>query len=130
VVVGAAILDAHHRLLGARRSAPASLAGRWEFPGGKVDPGESDEQALHREILEELGVVVALQERIGGDWPLTDGLVLRLWTAKITSGQPLPLEDHDQLRWLEPGQWLEVDWLPADLPIVEALALIVERTPI
>jgi len=85
---------------------------------------------LHREILEELGVVVALQERIGGDWPLTDGLVLRLWTAKITSGQPLPLEDHDQLRWLEPGQWLEVDWLPADLPIVEALALIVERTPI
>lgn len=124
MVVGAAILDEAGRLLGARRSAPPRLAGRWEFPGGKVDPGETDTQALHREIHEELGVEIELVTRIGGDWPLAPGLVLRLWTARILVGEPLPLEDHDELRWLEPGGWFEVDWLPADLPIVEALSAI------
>jgi len=122
VVVGAAILDEGGRLLSARRSAPPRLAGRWEFPGGKVDPGETEIEALHREIQEELGVRIELIERVGGDWPLAPGLVLRLWTARIIAGEPFPLEDHDELRWLEPGGWLGVDWLPADLPIVEALA--------
>lgn len=122
--MGAAILDEEGRLLSARRSAPAALAGRWEFPGGKVDPGESDVEALHREIEEELGITIELLDRIGGDWPLAPGLVLRLWTAQILLGDPAPLEDHDELRWLEPGNWLEVDWLPADLPIVQALAAV------
>jgi len=122
VVVGAAILDATGRLLSARRSAPAALAGRWEFPGGKVDPGERDQDALHREILEELGIEILLVDRIGDDWPLAPGLVLRLWTARVTLGEPEPLEDHDELRWLEPGHWLDVHWLPADLPVVRELA--------
>ena len=111
-------------LLAARRSAPPALAGRWEFPGGKVDPGETDEQALHREIAEELGVRIELDDRFGGDWPLGSGRVLRLWTAHLAEGTPAPLEDHDELRWLAPGSWLEVPWLPADDPVVAAL----ERT--
>lgn len=122
VVVGAAILDSVGRLLAARRSAPSALAGGWEFPGGKVEPGEEDLEALRREIREELGVEIDVQERIGGDWPLADPLVLRLWTAVVSRGVPAPLEDHDELRWLEPGAWGSVAWLPADWPIVAALA--------
>lgn len=129
VVVGAAILDADLRLLAARRSGPSALAGGWEFPGGKVEPGEGDQAALQREVREELGIGITLGERIGGDWPLADEWVLRLWTAAIADGVPEPLEDHDELRWLEPGTWDTVEWLPADWPIVTALALHLGVTP-
>jgi 8-oxo-dGTP diphosphatase len=122
VVVGVALLDDHGRLLAARRSAPSALAGGWEFPGGKVEPGETDEQALQREVREELGVDIVLADRIGGDWPLKDGWVLRLWTGTVVAGVARPLEDHDELRWLLPAEWGSVEWLPADWPIVAALA--------
>ena len=122
VVVGVALLDDDGRLLAARRSAPSALAGGWEFPGGKVEPDESDEVALHREVREELGVGILLQDRIGGDWPLKEGWVLRLWTGRVVEGVPRPIEDHDELRWLAPGDWGSVAWLPADWPIVAALA--------
>ncbi|MGN6242746.1 MAG: (deoxy)nucleoside triphosphate pyrophosphohydrolase [Motilibacteraceae bacterium] len=124
VVVGAALLDGD-RLLAARRSAPAHLAGRWELPGGKVEPGESDEAALVRECREELGVQVELGERVGGDFPLGAELVLRVWTARSVTGEPRPLEDHDELRWLPAGEWWTVDWLPGDVPAVAAVGDVV-----
>ncbi|MEV4258708.1 (deoxy)nucleoside triphosphate pyrophosphohydrolase [Spirillospora sp. NPDC049652] len=121
VVVGAAIISAG-RLLAAQRAAPAELAGGWEFPGGKVDPGETDEQALVRECEEELGVRVALGERVGGDWPLgPGGTVLRVWTATVEAGEPQALE-HLALRWLAADELYTVEWLPGDLPVVEAIA--------
>jgi 8-oxo-dGTP diphosphatase len=119
VVVGAAII-AGGRLLAAQRAEPAALAGGWEFPGGKVDPGESDEEALVRECHEELGVTVKLHERIGGDWPLVLGSILRVWTAEVVEGTPQPLE-HTELRWLSPAELYDVEWLPGDLPIVEVV---------
>jgi 8-oxo-dGTP diphosphatase len=120
VVVGAAIIRAG-RLLAAQRAEPPRLAGGWELPGGKVDPGESDEDALVRECHEELGVKIRLGVRIGGDWPLSDeGSVLRVWTAEIAEGEPAALE-HLALRWLGPAELYEVGWLPGDLPVVEAL---------
>ncbi|MEW2359547.1 (deoxy)nucleoside triphosphate pyrophosphohydrolase [Spirillospora sp. NPDC029432] len=119
VVVGAAIISGG-RLLAAQRAEPAALAGGWEFPGGKVDPGETDEDALVRECHEELGVKVALAERIGGDWPLVLGGVLRVWTAAVVEGEARALE-HLALRWLGPDELYDVAWLPADLPIVEAV---------
>ena len=123
-VVGAAILDGD-RLLAARRLEPPELAGGWELPGGKVDPGETDEEALARECREELGVVIRLLERVGGDWPMGTTAILRVWTAAVVEGTPQPLEDHSELRWLEPSQWYDVEWLAADLPVVRALEAMV-----
>jgi len=129
LVVAAAIvddLDEPQQLLAARRSRPASLAGRWEFPGGKVDAGETPVDALHRELREELGATVTLgSEVVGPDdglWRLTDTYVMRLWFAVLAGGDPQPLVEHDALRWLPPGQWLSVPWLDADVRIVEAIA--------
>jgi 8-oxo-dGTP diphosphatase len=130
-VVGGAILDSlanPGRLLVARRTAPPQFAGMWEFPGGKVESGESPEQALHRELLEELGVKVRLGGELEGGsasgWPLNDRAVMRVWLAELVDGEPRPLQDHDELRWINLGNRSEVlalPWIPADLPIVEAL---------
>jgi 8-oxo-dGTP diphosphatase len=129
-VVGAAIVDdlrAPTRLLGARRTEPSALAEGWEFPGGKVDPGESPQEALHRELREELGVSVVLGEQLTGPledgrWALGDAYAMTVWWAVVVEGEPAPLEDHDVLRWLTAADLYAVPWLPADLPIVDAVA--------
>ncbi|GAA5614481.1 DNA mismatch repair protein MutT [Streptomyces glebosus] len=117
VVVGGAVCE-RGRLLAARRSAPPALAGRWELPGGKVEDGETPQQALERELREELGVEAAALERIPGEWILRPGYVLQVWTARLLSGEPRPLQDHDELRWLLPGEENQVDWLDQDRPAV------------
>jgi 8-oxo-dGTP diphosphatase len=120
-VVGAAILR-EGRVLAARRVVPHRLAGGWEFPGGKVEPGESDEAALARECDEELGVAVTVGARLGA--VAGDGLELVLYAATLARGEPVALVDHDELRWLSADRLHDVDWLPIDrglLPAVHAL---------
>jgi 8-oxo-dGTP diphosphatase len=128
-VVGAAIVDdltSPTSLLGGRRTEPPELAGGWELPGGKIDPGEAPRDALRREISEELGVQIELgallDGPLAGAWPLGDRYVMQVWLARVTSGQPRPLQDHDQLRVLTKAELYAVTWLPADLPIVRAMA--------
>ncbi|MFJ4002761.1 (deoxy)nucleoside triphosphate pyrophosphohydrolase [Streptomyces sp. NPDC090023] len=123
VVVGAALLDGD-RLLAARRSAPPELAGRWELPGGKVEPGERADDALVRELREELGVDAEAVERLPGEWPLKSPYVLWVWTARLRPGSPEPeaLQDHDELRWLTPDRLWEVPWLDQDVPAVREIA--------
>ena len=125
---GAAIVDDLDRptaLLTARRTEPPNLAGGWELPGGKVERGEEPLAALHREIREELGVDIEigafLEGPLSGGWPLGDGSVIQMWLARITAGEPRPLEDHDRLRVLTRAELYAVGWLPADLPIVRAV---------
>ncbi len=130
-VSGAAIVDSLDNprlLLVARRSAPPKFAGMWEFPGGKVEAGESFEDALHRELREELGVDVRLGPEIPSPeeagWTLNERAVMRVWFAEVLDGEPHPLEDHDELRWVrleDSEKALGLPWIPADFPIVRAL---------
>ena len=122
VIVAAAIVDGDPpRVLAAQRAYPEELAGLWELPGGKVHPGESDEDALVRECREELAVDVALGSRLGTDTPVLDGAaVLRVWWARVVRGAPQPLE-HAELRWLAREDVDSVAWLPSDAPVIVAL---------
>jgi len=121
VVVGAALLDGAGRVLAAQRAAPPQLADRWEFPGGKVEGEESETAALVRECREELGVEVELDTRLGGDLPVElGGAVLRVWIGRIVAGTPVTSE-HAALRWLTADELDDIDWLPADRPLLDAL---------
>lgn len=120
IVVVAGALVHEGRLLAARRSAPPELAGRWELPGGKVEPGRP-RAALVRELREELGVETDPLERVPGEWPLKPGYVLVVWAARLRAGSaaPRPLQDHDELRWLTAEEIWDVDWLDQDVPAVK-----------
>ncbi len=119
-VVGAAVVRGDC-VLAARRTAPAHLAGLWEFPGGKVEPGESDEQALVRELHEELAVRIAVGARIGPELVLGERAVMRVYLATILEGEPTAVE-HDALRWLSADELQDVPWIPADAPLLPVLA--------
>jgi 8-oxo-dGTP diphosphatase len=121
IIVGAAII-ADGRVLACARSDPPEVAGKWEFPGGKVEAGETEVEALIRECDEELGVRVEVGSRVGRDVRLGHGrAMLRVYLARLVDGdQPQALE-HSELRWLAGDELNSVPWLPADAPIVAAL---------
>ncbi len=134
LVVAAVVLDnleAPTRLLAARRTGPPALAGGWEFAGGKVEPGESVLDALHRELREELGVTIRVGSEMlppgGRAWPITDGLVMRVWLAEIIAGRPVRTPDHDELRWLGATELFDVAWLPADIELVRELVELLDK---
>jgi 8-oxo-dGTP diphosphatase len=121
-VIVAAVIIADGRVLACERSAPREVAGRWEFPGGKVEPGESDQQALARECVEELGVRVEVGDRVGPDVPLARGrAVLRVFAVRLLDGDRPQALEHRSMRWLAVDELGSVPWLPADQPIVAEL---------
>ena len=117
LVVGVAVLR-DGRALAARRSD-----GGWEFPGGKVEPGETPQDAAVREVAEELGCAVEVQGWLEPEVEIRPGLVLRVALARLATGEPVPQPgEHDAIRWLAPEQLGTVGWLPADQPFVALLA--------
>lgn len=149
-VVAAALLDDPHRpqrLIAAQRAYPESLRGLWELPGGKQEPGETVQEALHRECREELGVRIRLLEEVPGPhrqgWPLSESAAMRVWTAVVVgaaeqqeadadalgTGRQPEGADHLELRWVrigpEPIEGLQeaeaLPWIPADLPILDGI---------
>lgn len=120
LVVAAAIM-AGGKVLAAARAHPPELAGLWEFPGGKVEPEETEAEALRRECREELGVEVEIGERLGGDLVTGDGrFLLRVYRAGLAGGEP-EAREHMGLRWLTADELDEVPWLPGNRPVLETL---------
>ena len=124
-VVAAALVDAHGRILVAQRPAGKELAGRWEFPGGKLKAGETPRAGLVRELHEELGIelesarpLIAVQQRR----PDGSSLLIDCWCVDAWRGEPTAL-DGQRLRWCEREQLTELDILEADRAIVTALRL-------
>lgn len=125
LVVGALIVDrlAHpQRVLAARRIGPPALVGRWEFPGGKVVPGEQPEDALRRELREELLIGVTLGRELvapgSARWPISAGLEMRLWLVTVSAGTPTVGDSHDEVRWLSRDNLGSVDWLDSDRAVL------------
>ena len=127
LVVAAALYDARGRVLIAQRPQGTHQAGRWEFPGGKVAPGESEAAALARELREELGIDVTASRafmRLRHSYP-DRSVELSMWIVERFSGSPRGL-DGQQLRWVAPADLLHADLLEADQPFVEALVRLAE----
>ena len=129
LVVGAVVVDDLRqptRFLAAQRAYPAQLRGQWEFPGGKVEPGESPQAALARELREELNIVANIGMEVMSDiplsaWPLKPGLQMRVWLVSTDRPEISPGTSHMQVKWVTPVQALDLNWLPPDLPIVRQI---------
>ena len=127
-VIVAAVIVTNGHVLACERSAPPEVAGRWEFPGGKVERGETDEAALVRECAEELGVRVTVGPRVGPDVPLAHGrAVLRVFAVTLLDGDVPRNLEHTSMRWLAADELDSVPWLPADKPIVAELPTLLAR---
>lgn len=118
IVGGALVRDG--LLLAAQRAHPADIAGRWELPGGRVEPGETERAALRREFAEELAVDVVVGRRVGVDVALSGAKLLRIYAVSLPTGEPHAVQ-HQELRWLDAGGLDTVDWLPADRILLPAL---------
>jgi 8-oxo-dGTP diphosphatase len=121
VVAAALVRDG--RVLAQQRAFPPEVAGRWELPGGRVEPAESVADALVRECREELAVDVVPGEQLGPDVPLPSGHVLRVLRARLVQPTATPLAvEHIELRWVGLAELHELDWLDADRAVLPHLA--------
>ncbi len=116
IVVGVAVIRAG-RVLAALRPGPD---GGWEFPGGKVEPGETDEQAAVRELREELALEIKPGASLGPAQPIGERYLLRVYAADLLSGEPV-LHEHSAIRWVGPAELAGLNWLPADRPFLNEL---------
>ena len=121
-VVAGVVMDAG-RVMIARRQARLRMGGLWEFPGGKVEEGESDQDALIRELKEELNLVVKVHEFLG-ESTHDDGrgpLLLVAYRCSIVSGE-MTLHDHDAVRFVSPEDFGSYTFAPADIPLLDAVS--------
>lgn len=121
-VVGA-IFVRDGKVLAARRSSDMALPGLWEFPGGKIEPGETAKEALLREITEELQCDIEVGDYLTTtEYEYPFGIVsLSTYFAKLKGEDPV-LTEHSEIRWLAPSELFDVEWAPADIPAIELLA--------
>lgn len=127
-VVAAALLDGEGRILLQQRAPGRAMAGLWEFPGGKVEPGELPEDALARELAEELGIETAPADFVPtcfASAPVTGRhMILLLYLCRRWRGEPAPL-DASALAWLRPGEMDPQAMPPADAPLIPMLEALI-----
>ncbi|MGJ3241751.1 MAG: (deoxy)nucleoside triphosphate pyrophosphohydrolase [Opitutales bacterium] len=125
-VVCALLEDAGDRLLAARRPAGKRLAGKWELPGGKVEPGETPADALVREMAEEFKVRVevttgaTLPAPSIHAYPDADRIRLLPVACRLAPGTRLDPQEHDAIRWVTAADWQSLNWAEADIAILQA----------
>jgi 8-oxo-dGTP diphosphatase len=129
LVVAAVLINSEGKILLAQRPEGKSLAGKWEFAGGKIEDGETPESALVRELKEELGIDVC-QEDLENFWFLSHPypefdfhLLMPVYICRKWQGTPQPLE-HSALCWSYPDKMYELDMIEADAELVERLRLL------
>lgn len=128
ILVTCALIERDGKLLLARRPEGKAMAGKWEFPGGKVNPEESNESCLRREIEEELGCQILVGTALSSVIHAYPGGEIQLipFRCSLLTGEPQALE-HSEIRWLEPERLPEMDLAEADKPIAEEYRQILDR---
>jgi 8-oxo-dGTP diphosphatase len=120
--VTAAVIEKDGKILIAQRKAGDRFSRLWEFPGGKLEPGENPEQCLRRELREELGVEARVEDFLGS-FPFTSpflSIELLAYRVSIVGGRPAP-NDHEELRWVYPADFRDFPFTAPDIPLVEML---------
>jgi 8-oxo-dGTP diphosphatase len=124
VRVVAAVFIRDGRVLACRRRPELSAGGRWEFPGGKIETGETGQDALRREIAEELGVQITVERQLDSSTTVVDGRPIELHCYLVADFEPDPVAstDHDQLLWCPADRLADLAWAEPDLPAVRLIA--------
>jgi 8-oxo-dGTP diphosphatase len=124
--VACAIIERYGLVLAAQRSATMSLPLKWEFPGGKLEAGESPEECLRRELIEELGVTIAVGKALPRHTHSYDTFTVTLYPFVCTlESDTITLHEHAEIAWLPLGELHTLDWLEADKPVLKAYAQLV-----
>ena len=122
----AAVIPKEDRVMLAKRPPGGMLGGMWEFPGGKLEPGESPEICLARELAEEFGIEAQVGKYLGESTYDYGENIIKLMAYQVThvSGE-FQLNDHDEIGWLAKADIYDVSWAPADIPLIDmALSLL------
>jgi 8-oxo-dGTP diphosphatase len=119
--VTCAIIERDGLILAAQRSADMNMPLKWEFPGGKIDSGETPEECLRREILEEMGIRIRVGESLPASTHRYPALTVTLYPfiCSIEVGE-IVLHEHSAINWLPPSELHTLDWAEADLPVIAA----------
>lgn len=122
-VVGAVIENTNGEILAALRGPEMTLPNYWEFPGGKIEANETKQEALKREILEELGCVIEVYAPVEDTTYEYEKVIVRLETfmAKVVEGVP-KVSEHAELKWIPREMLSSLNWAPADIPAIEKLS--------
>lgn len=119
VHVACAIIEREGLVLSALRSASMNLPLKWEFPGGKIEPGEGREECLRRELVEEMGVQIEVGRALTPSTHEyhTFAVTLYPYVCSILSGEII-LHEHSAVTWLPPARMMELEWADADIPVI------------
>lgn len=126
--VACAIIEKNGLVLAAQRSEIMTLPLKWEFPGGKIEPGETARECLRRELLEEMGIAVQIDGQLPESSHQYSDFTITLYPFICRKGKgEITLHEHKAITWIAPERMLELDWAEADLPLIETYRSIVRN---